>query len=323
MSMRFRPIVLAAIAATVVAAFGADISGPLTGYVFDSTSRIVRPVLGIPGAATLGDGLNLGFDVTMAAIAPKQDYLLAVDTDGQVWLVRLGAGTADRLDTLHGTPERINFSPNGSAALLIQGGTADVFTGLPGSPALARTVALNGIPTSSDFAVSDDGSAVLAAASDAVSVAGSSAEWRSLSGAGADARVAFSPGSHDAAAASRATNTVTLFHNPADGGDSVTLAGPDDGIDNAAGVAFTTDGRVLVASGSGNIAILDANGSSRATVSCGCTPTGLAPMGGLFRLTDRTDAPLWMVDARSGDARVFFVPALRADTATLTGAQQQ
>jgi len=32
-------------------------------------------------------------------------------------------------------------------------------------------------------------------------------------------------------------------------------------------------------------------------------------MGGLFRLNDAGAAPLWLLDARSGEARIVFVPS--------------
>jgi len=307
-------------------AAAADIAGPVTGYVFDAPSHSVLPVLGIPGAATLGDPVSLGLDITYAAVAPGQDYLLAVGTDGQAWLVRPDAATAQagRLDLLHGAPQRIVFSPRGSAALFLQDSTADVYTGLPGSPALARTLALRSLSPSSAFAVSDDGSAVLGATGDALSVAGPSAEWKALPGVGTDASVAFSPGSSDAAVASRSANTVTLLRSPASGGERSAIAGPADGIAGPVGIAFTADGRILVAnSDKGTVSILSPSGDAPAAVTCGCTPTGLSAMGRVFRLNDRTDAPIWLVDAGADQPRALFIPALQSSPAAGNGGTSQ
>ena len=59
----------------------ASIEGPQLGLVFDATHKALRPILGIPGAAILGQPLNLGVELNKIAISPRQDYALA--TEGQ------------------------------------------------------------------------------------------------------------------------------------------------------------------------------------------------------------------------------------------------
>ena len=41
-------------------AYGQAVTGPRSGFVFDTKSKVIRPVNGIPGAATLGEALDLG-----------------------------------------------------------------------------------------------------------------------------------------------------------------------------------------------------------------------------------------------------------------------
>lgn len=316
MAIRVQPLLRAAcVAATAaLAAWAGDISGPVAGYFFDAPSRSVRPVLGIPGASTIGQPLDLGFDAAVAAVAPAQDFLLAGGSDGRARLIRLSGGfAAEAFDALHGAPERIVFSPRGAAAVLVNAGTLDVYTGLPGSPALARTLAVTASPAA--LAVSDDGEAVLAVFDGVLSVAGAAAEWKTLASAGKAALAAFAPASRDAAVVS-AAGSVTLYSAVTDGGGTAVLTAPDRLVDTPVGVAFLAAGKVLVASGSARtVTILDTGGTAPASIPCGCSPTGLTAMGTLFRLNELADAPLWLLDAGADEPRLLFVPALQAPLA--------
>ena len=48
-------------------------------------------------------------------------------------------------------------------------------------------------------------------------------------------------------------------------------------------------------------------------VECHCAATVLAPLSGnaVFRLTQRTDQPLWILDGDAGAPRMVFIPAVR------------
>src|SRR6266545_1404487 len=205
MTIRFRTrlcypaVFCAALGALAAGALRAgDIGGPVSGYLFDADARTVRPVLGIPGAATVGQPLDFGFDLKLAAVAPSQDYLVAAGSAGRVRLVRLGGtAAAQDFDALHGAPGRIVFSPRGSAALLVNDGTADVYAGLPGAPALARTLRLPATPSA--LAVSDDAGLVFGVFDGVLSLAGASAEWTPLPGVGEVSLAAFAPSSRNAA----------------------------------------------------------------------------------------------------------------------------
>src|SRR5690242_12585486 len=96
-----------------------QIAGPVTGYVFDAGARGLRPILGIPGAARLGEVQPAPFETRLLAAAPAQDYVLAVNAAGQLHL-GLTAGTAwNAVDDSLAGPEQIVFSPSGSAVLLV------------------------------------------------------------------------------------------------------------------------------------------------------------------------------------------------------------
>ena len=65
-----------AIALTMSAA---SIEGPHLGLVFDASHKALRPILGIPGAAILGQPLDLGVELHKTAVSPRQDFALATE----------------------------------------------------------------------------------------------------------------------------------------------------------------------------------------------------------------------------------------------------
>lgn len=282
-----------------------DITGPVSGFLWDPATKVVRPVLGLPGASLMGDGLDFGVELSYAAVAPAQDFVLGTAADGTLRLLRPGVKDGFALQTPHGAPARIVFSPNGSAALLIGSEAVDVYTGLPAKPALARTLSLATRGEVRSWAVSDDGGAVLAASADRVSAAGESAEWAEFAKAG-DARVAFAPGSREAAVANAAG--LSIYKDVAGGGEAASFAGGDDAPAPDA-VAFARDGRVLTASSAGRSVTIWNRSGQRLPVACDCNPGGLSAFGEMFRLTELVDAPLWLFDPNRDEPRVLFVPA--------------
>ena len=65
----WREWTLVLLAAAGCAGENSQLSGPVSGYVFDGARREVRPVLGIRGASTIGDALDFGFAVSAAYVA--------------------------------------------------------------------------------------------------------------------------------------------------------------------------------------------------------------------------------------------------------------
>ncbi|MGA3079142.1 MAG: hypothetical protein ABSG56_36370 [Bryobacteraceae bacterium] len=62
----------------------AGVAGPVTGFIFDAQLGAVRPMLGIPGAAYLGNGVAIGLDA--ASVAPDGSAALAVERGGKLVL---------------------------------------------------------------------------------------------------------------------------------------------------------------------------------------------------------------------------------------------
>jgi hypothetical protein len=285
-------------------ASGADVSGAVSGFVYDSAARAIRPVLGIPGAAVLGEPLDSGSVVAYASIAPEQDVAVAVGTDGSVRLVRLGTRASQPLETLHGAPRSVAFSPRGSSAAFLNDSTLDVFTGFPEKPSLARTLDLAAVGTPSAVAISDDGTAVLVSAGGAVRAAGESADWKTLQEG--EWVFAFVPGSRDALLAGRA-GAVMLVREATASGERKQVAPGSDDAPAATAVAVTASGLYLVVQDR-QVSVLDPSGQVLAKHACDCAPAGVSRMGSTFRLNEVSEAPLWLLDGASPEGRLVFVP---------------
>jgi hypothetical protein len=313
-------LVVLAVAASSLGAQSA-VGGPVSGFVFDRSAHALRPILGIPGAALLGDGLDAGAELTAAYVAPGQNWALAVTAGGPAFLLLAhGAVSPISVGGVTASPERVAFSPAGTAVALYAAGRIQVVQGLPdaarvtGALATGVTARLSPVDAAQrsrrglgSFAVSDDGAYVLYAEGDSIRLWGVAGEDFTVMPAGANARVAFAPGGHDAAAVDPAAGVV-LLGDVAGAGSRRSLAAG--GGMAPAGVAFSNDGRKLFLADAAarNVTAFDLAAGAQTVVSCDCVPAGLFPMNGLFRLNDAGAAPLWLLDARSGDPRIVFVP---------------
>jgi hypothetical protein len=294
------------------------VAGPVAGFVFDQSAHALRPILGVPGALLLGDGLDAGSELTAAYVAPGQNWALGVTAGGPVFLL-LGHGGVSRISVggVTAAPERVAFSPSGTAVALYSAGRVQVVLGLPDAPLVTGGLA-TGVSGRSpqaaawralgSFAVSDDGRYILYAEGGFIRLWGAGEDF-AVTRASSNAIVAFAPGSHDAAAADPSAGVV-LLGDVAGAGWRRTLAAGG-GMPYPAGLAFSADGRKLFLADAGarNVTAFDLATGAQTVVACDCAPAGLFPMAGLFRLNEAGAAPLWLLDAQNGNARMVFVPA--------------
>lgn len=293
---------------------------PIAGYVLDRSASSLRPVLGIPGAATLGAPVQSDYSWNAAYVSPAADSFIGVAIDGSThWFVMSGGAFTEK--TVAGTmtlPARVVYSPNGTAAALYGSGQAQIVTGLPGSPSITATVDLKAPSQPGQrhiapvLAVSDDGQYLLAAGSGSVQLANANGTVRTVMQAGPSAAVAFAPGTHDAAIAARGTGALVI--RDIDGSAIQQLLASDgQPFSTVAGIAFSADGsHVFYASASAKaVSVFDLAGGHN-DIACSCAPSQLTPMGAAFRLTELTKDPLWLLDASASGPRVVFVPALTA-----------
>jgi hypothetical protein len=308
---------LALVLGGIVQSQAPRMAGPILGYVFDPAVEGVRPIHGIPGAATLADPLELGVALYDAAVSPQQDYILAfAGAERKLALIRT-AGEAPSITLLPGAwpvSGRIILSPTGARALLYEPSASrlQVIAGLPQSPSLAGVFDLSAVSgEASALAISDDGSTVLVGAGGGLFLVGADGPPRLLAAPGEVSAVAFFINSAEAVFADRVRNTVHRLRDPAGSGEMVVLAGEQDGISEPVAVAVSGDNaRVFIANrGSARVGIVPAAGGPLAPVSCECSLMALQRLDGssTFRLSEPSSTPLWLLEA-AGEPRVVFVP---------------
>jgi hypothetical protein len=313
-------IVMAVLFAGVAAAqAGPALSGPTLGLVFDSSQSALRPIRGIPGAATLGDPVNLGFQLASATVSPRQDFALALKADdSSLVLVRAGAEVSSAaVPDARPAPALVVFSPAGAAAALYDSGSGrvQILTGLPDAPAVQSDVDISTLagPVAA-LAVDDAGTSLFLAAGAPETVSlyriamdGASqflASFRSV------AALRLSGTGREALLADSAAGAVYIIRDLRGVGRMEMVASGRDGLGAPIAVESDSAGRIFLTDQAGNLTILDRGRGSILSLPCGCAPAGLFRLSGTatFRLTEPSDAPMWVLDASGADARIVAIP---------------
>ncbi len=310
-------VMAVALAGVAAAQAGTTLSGPTLGLVFDSSQSALRPIRGIPGAATLGDAVNPGFALASATVSPRQDYALALKADdSSLVLVRAGGASA-AIPGARPAPALVVFSPAGTAAALYDSGAGrvQILTGLPDAAAVQSDIDISALagPVAA-LAVDDAGTSLLLAAGAAETVSlcriamdGASqflASFRSV------AALRLSGTGREALLADSAAGAVYIIRDLRGAGNVEMIASGRDGLGAPIAVESDSAGRIFVADQAGNLTILDRRRGSVLSLPCGCAPAGLFRLSGTatFRLTEPSDAPMWVLDASGADARIVAIP---------------
>jgi hypothetical protein len=295
----------------------ATLDGPRMGLMFDPHSKALRPILGIPGAATLGKPLELGVEFDTAAVSPLQDYVILTTGERRiVELLTLGRlPLAPRaIPGVERSPDVIAFSPGGGAAALYHKyrGLVQVLTGLRTSPRVSAELYISGRSQPTALAVSEDGAAVLAGVGQSVYWVSASGEVPLMKGLSKITAIAFTVG-HTALVADGPKNQVYRIQDATTAADIEVVAGPKDGVKNPVALALSRDNRhAFVANAkSGGIVKFDLSEKTAAEkIACGCAAATLDRLGAddVFRLTAASDRPMWVLDGTGQKSRVVFVP---------------
>jgi len=299
------------------------IRGPVLGLVADPEGTVVRPLLGVPGASSVGEPLLLNARVRRVQVSPRQDYLLALrNEDKAVVLFDLAADTfSARSLAFPGVADLISISPSGSAAAIYDAVTRRVYTiaGLPGNPG-----AVHGFNASqilghvTALSVTDDGALALLRSersdeeqtrAESSVIGESGLSWRVPSD---DAAVAFVAGRRDIVVADNLTRSVFLVTDLGRTYARRPLFTPADDSERFSGVATSANAlRVFVTTQSGAVAIMEMLTGQLTWLSCECRPTTLDPLKGtsLFRLTEGSSTePIIALDASADEPRFVMTP---------------
>src|ERR1043166_3159554 len=105
---------LIGILAGILAAQQGQLTGPSSGLVFDWTRHTLRPILGIPGAATIGAPVGMGRELSSVWVSPGLDSAIALANDGSLHFYRIheGSVTERELDGGAVSGDAVIFSPS-------------------------------------------------------------------------------------------------------------------------------------------------------------------------------------------------------------------
>jgi YVTN family beta-propeller protein len=303
-----------------------SMSGPILGLVFDPIHGGLRRVLGIPGASTLGDILEVGIPISQAWISPRQDCVVAEIRDSRE-IVLLDPSrdplAVSSVGIAKPGPDHVVFSPTGASVVLFHRATHSIqlITGLPSASSLVAEIDISSLPESLNaMAVSDDAGAVVLGVFEgeagAIYVINESREVGPVSVIGQASAISFLTNTRDALITDRRNNELLLIRDVTGMALKLTLAGERDGILGPVAVQVSDDNkRILVAnSESSTISVLHLDNGVIQQVSCGKTPSGLYRLGSpsVFRLTDFSEQPLLLLEAGAEEPQALFVPRLSA-----------
>ncbi len=332
------------------------VSGPALGLVADRAAGTIRPILGIPGAATWGAPLTVDFATAQMNVAPGADFALAVAKENfRLAIVRAAGGPAEwiALEPPSGAPDLVAFSPRGRAAAIYyrEAGRLVVVSGLRDAAAQVAEVDITSLPGAANLlAVSEDGSSLLAAVAEGERAAvyylstvkteqparispafpgdepttfeepPATPPSRRLTTFTTVSALEFAGESLDALVADSAANAVHLMKDASGAASILTLGAEGDGLASPTLVRALDARRVLVANAAGKFTILYRDGTSPLSIQCDCSPAGLSPLasGMVFRLAEPSGDPLLLLDASGVEPRLVVVPPDRtpADAST-------
>ncbi|HLJ14283.1 MAG TPA: hypothetical protein VKV15_07290 [Bryobacteraceae bacterium] len=312
-----KPLAVLALAMALCAA-DMPVSGPVLGFVLDPSLHRVRPILGIAGASTTGQPLDAGADLNQAVFSPVHNFILALAGDASTPLLIVPNQPGVPIAGAQAGASRIVLSPEGAAAALYfqQGARAQILTGLPDAPSIARSVDLSALPSPpTALALSDDAAALVAIVggnAPALYVFTADGAMSLITLAEPATAFAFLNRSHDAVLTG--ASAAFLLHDVTGAATLAPLV--SDGVSSPAAVVVAGDNTQAIALNSNfsGIVTLDLTGGPSGLNDCACAATGLARLAGnaTFRLTDYTGDPLLLFDASPGNARVLFVPPAAA-----------
>jgi hypothetical protein len=290
------------------------------GFVLDKGTARVRPLWGVPGAARVGDPIDLGGDVSAIAASPNQDYVVAlIGGAANIWTRETAT-----LQSIPGIPAgaaRVVLSPEGGSAVFYypDAGRIHVVTGLPSAPVPVFDASLSALMNPlSLLAVSDDGALVLASESvvtgnpaPSVAVFNANGVAGRIALGGPASAIAFLSNNHDALLSSAPESA--LIRDAAAQAGRIELPAV---LNGASGVVAASDGAtalfVNAQSNAVSIATLTSSGAPPVTLTCNCSPTGITRTAAksIYRLNEYLGGPITLLDASLNQPRVLVIPPL-------------
>ena len=336
-----RVVVLFCLSVVITRLPGADnFYGPILGIIPDLPSGTIRPIRGIPGAATVGPAVSVGENASIMAVSPRQT--VAVTTSGSGTLIASLSQDGPLSNAESGlppgfVPTALAFSPSGSAIAFYDRAARNIWVKRDTLHTVDITRLGNPVQL---LAVSDRSDPLIAGTvrGDAHTVfLLDNSNYRLVSGFEEVSDVAFIGATGDVAIADQGARKVLVIHDGFSGSAPMPALDLSSTVDAPIHISGSADGRLLaVLSISGleapvmdqsfpgaarnpavhrrrSIGVLRLSDGAWKPMECNCTPERLVPLRGnaLFRLTQNIDRPVWLLDADSETPQLSFIPAVQ------------
>ena len=293
------------------------VGGPVSGFVFDQKAQSVRPMLGVPGAAYLGDAALSGVDA--AGVAQDGNAAL-VSMEGRLYLVtglKSDTTTTASIDGAIDGIDRIAWAAGGDSAAVYasRSGRAQLLRKLSGTPEAGDALDLSALPGSLT-ALASAGDGILAAVAEeadgGVYFVKAGAAPRLLASAVKPAGLAVSGA--DLYFADQGTGQVWQIAGFA--GDATRLLFAE-GLQSPVGVQVAGKRLFVANAGDNTLEIFDMTArASAGRLALDVAPTTLESFGGralwLLNGAGAAGDPLYVLDGGDNPA-VYFVPAGREE----------
>jgi hypothetical protein len=315
-----------AAAADVKTASSSALGTPIVGFIVQSGTPQLRPVIGAIGAAVLGEPIPLSGEITRLVLSPMQTFALAERTvDQPLALLPVGADGVGAQLTIAGAfsrSDRIEFSPAGSVAALYSAALQriQILSNLPESPQVAQEFDLSSLSAPVTSLAIDDTSNLLVGTSDG-DIGGvyrifPDSATTPLFTLGVPSAITFVAGTGTALVADSQTNQVLLVSGISGSPSTTVLAGPDNGVHGPNQIEVLAENRyALVANGN------PANGSSNSLLSIdlqaggvtafpiSASASGIVPLINRAGLAVSSSAPevFWLFGNTAGNPALSFV----------------
>ena len=271
-----------------LATYAQEMTGPTLGWSQSADGRSLQAIYGVAGAARLGPAAGWPEELTDILISPSGQRTVAREGDTTVLVDLL----TRRVTALRGASRAGTkvWSPLGTALLLANNGQVRIYVqrGSPFEPLEETSL------TAESYAVSDDGSSILA-------IAGDELLLHNAQGA----RVL---GRKSAGFTFLAGTNTPAFTDGADlviGGNRFALPVDSPWLESPAA------GKILaIDRAAGRVVWLDDQGTQLAEASCNCPIDRVERLGapGTLRLMTSDGGPAWLAETSNTSHRLFFVP---------------
>lgn len=282
-----------------------DIGVPVMGAAVAGTPATLRRIVGIPGAAVLGDSLASG----PVLLAPGHSWAVVETADAVNLVVLEGNPVPAALPGLAPGAALRSFSPKGAtlASYYADSGRLVIAAGLPGAPKLSTVAIPTSMAAIQGLTVSESGSFIIAA--DATgAVFRWDGNWAPVAGASGVSAVQLLAGQTAAVLLDASRNKLLKMDASGTLSDVALLP-----VAVTAPVAVSLDDRTAVicaADGTGVLAVDLGSGSVNQLAVDRAPKTISAGASGTFTLTADNAPGAWMLDPVS--LKVSFIPVARA-----------